>query len=81
MRKEIRVAEQILTDLGLKILDSGRGRHHFWILELPSGRQIKQPIPHNTTQFRFWHNWKAQLRRHINEDAGAVIPGRTKSAG
>lgn len=82
MRREWREAERLLTEMGFTILGSGRGgKHYYWLLRAPSGKEFKQPIPHNTTQYRFWHNWKAQLRRHLNDDAHTVNPRSDQSAG
>lgn len=65
MRKSHREGEAILSELGLRIVERGHGKHHWWLLELPDGRRIKQPIPHNTTEGRFWRNWRSQLKRHL----------------
>jgi hypothetical protein len=80
VRKELREAERIIASLGLRVIDSGRGKHHFWILETPSGKRFKQPIPHNTSEGCFWHNWKAQLRKHLSDDC-TVNPRRTEQSG
>ena len=68
MRKEHREGEAILASLGFKLIERGHGKHHYWIIESPSGRRYKQPIPHNTSEHRFWLNWKTQLRRKLNDE-------------
>lgn len=53
--------------MGFKILGSGRGKHHWWLLETPTGCRFKAFIPHDTEAPNFWGNWKSQLRRRLNE--------------
>jgi hypothetical protein len=81
MRKDVREAERLLSEMGFTIIGSGRSKHHYWILRTPSGKEFKQPIPHNTSEGRFWLNWKMQLRRHLNDDAHTVNPRSGQSAG
>jgi hypothetical protein len=81
VRKGFREAERVLSEMGFTIVGSGRNKHHYWILRTPSGKQFKQPIPHSTSEGRFWHNWKAQLRKHLNDDAHTVNPRGPQSAG
>lgn len=66
MRKSHREAERLLSEMGFTILDSGQTKHRYWIVRAPSGKTFKQPIPHDTTERRFWLNWKSQLRKHLN---------------
>jgi hypothetical protein len=65
MRKEFREAERLLAEMGFKIVGGGRSKHQFWWLETPDGRRVKQVIPHNCSEHRFWLNWRTQLRRHL----------------
>lgn len=67
MRKEFREAERLLAELGFEIVSSGRTKHHYWWLKTPSGRLVKQPIPHNCSDRRFWGNWKSQLKKHLQK--------------
>lgn len=69
MRKGFREAERLLLEMGFTILGSGRSKHHYWLLRAPNGKVFKQPIPHDTSERRFWLNWKMQLRRHLNGSA------------
>lgn len=80
MRKGHREAEKLLLAMGFKIIGSGRSKHHYWILEAPDGKQFKQPIPHNTSEGCFWHNWKSQLRKHLPSDC-AINARRAELAG
>jgi hypothetical protein len=80
VRKGFREAERLLQEMGFTILGSGRAKHHYWIVRTPGGKVFKQPIPHNTTEHRFWHNWKSQLRRHLHDDAHTVNPRDAEQA-
>jgi len=71
MKKGFREAERLLQEMGFTILGSGRSKHHYWILKTPGGKEFKQPIPHNTSEPRFWLNWKLQLKRRLHEDTTA----------
>ena len=68
MLKSHRIGEDIIRELGFSIVERGHGKHHWWIVESPQGLQYKMPIPHNTTEHRFWLNWKSQLRRMVNDE-------------
>lgn len=81
MRKGHREAERLLLEMGFTILGSGRSKHHYWILRSPGGKTFKQPIPHDTSERRFWLNWKAQLRRHLDGDTDHIAPRSNQSAG
>jgi hypothetical protein len=67
MRSGHREAERVISELGLRIIESYRSRHHTYVLETPSGRRFKAQLPHNTSPPRFWENWRAQLRRAMHE--------------
>ena len=85
MLKGRREAERIILDLGLRIVDQGRNNHHYWILETPNGKKLKYTIPNDTTEGRFWHNWKSQLRRRVADyaatDRGGTEPGGAMGTG
>lgn len=81
MRRGHREAEKLLTEMGFTIIGSGRGKHHYWVLRTPAGKEFKQPIPHDTEAPRFWHNWKAQLRKHLHDHTHTANPRGAKQAG
>jgi hypothetical protein len=62
-----REAERVIAELGLRIVETYRSRHHTFVLETANGQRFRAQLSHNTSAPRFWENWRAQLRRAINE--------------
>jgi hypothetical protein len=81
MRKSHREGERLILSMGFKIIESGRGKHHYWLLRTPDGKQFKQPIPHSTAEGRFWDNFRSQLRKHLNDPDHTVNPRSHEPAG
>lgn len=66
MKKGHRDGARILEDMGLTIVESYRSKHHTFVVRTPDGRTFNVQMPHSTSEGRFWHNWRTQLRRRIN---------------
>jgi hypothetical protein len=80
MRKSHREGERLILSMGFKVIESGRGKHHYWILETPAGKRFKCVIPQDTTEGRFWNNFRSQLRKHLNDPDHTVNPRRAEPA-
>lgn len=67
MRKQHREAERLFAEMGFTVLGKTRTKHVKYRLRTPDGREVTQPIPHDTEAPRFWKNFRVQLRRHLCE--------------
>ena len=47
MRATHRDAGRLLGELGLRILDSGRSKHHWYLVEAPNGKRGKVQLAHD----------------------------------